>query len=312
MKKKLRNKAVCLTTGYTTVFHKIWSSTLILLALLVLFMCYGCCKLASPEEEPSATIEILQNGIVQDSIVVKKENDGDIYPVYDGKSQIGEIEVEYVEHSVVPQVEPTIYFFTMGRKNQSYTIFTSVSPFDTLRFDYQLDFDAVNDSLNCGTMYQRGFGYVHNARFSVWLDSIFVDSLFTDSLGRFQTAIEADSFSLKTSAPDVPEIEFELLEGYGDYFISYYYAIADKPNIYLYPDSSIELDVSIDFPQTGEVIISDPQYPEKWKNIIVEPDGTIDGQYEFLFYESKQPNFFQRSKGWVVQADELVFFSGKI
>jgi len=312
MKTKLRKKAVCLTTGYTAVFLKIRSSALILLALLVLFMCYGCCKLASPDEEPTATIEILQNGTIQEIFIVTEASDGDIYPVYDSKTQIGEIEIDYVEFILQPCVDPHKYFFIVARKNQSYSLFNSVEPFDTLRFDYQLDFDAVNDSLNCGTMYQRGFGYVHNARFSVWLDSIFVDSLFTDSLGRFQTAIEADSFSLKTSAPDVPEIEFELLEGYGDYFISYYYAIADKPNIYLYPDSSIELDVSIDFPQTGEVIISDPQYPEKWKNIIVEPDGTIDGQYEFLFYESKQPNFFQRSKGWVVQADELVFFSGKI
>ena len=307
MKKKLRNKAVCLTTGYTTVFHKIWSSTLILLALLVLFMCYGCCKLASPEEEPSATIEILQNGIVQDSIVVKKEDDGDIYPVYDGKSQIGEIEVEYVEHSVVPQVEPTIYFFTMGRKNQSYTIFTSVSPFDTLRFDYQLDFDAVNDSLNCGTMYQRGFGYVHDAHFSVWKDSVFVDSLFTDSLGRFETTLEPDSFLLRTSWPDVPEIEFVLQDGYADYFV-YYYMYCEKPNIYLYPENPIELDVSISFPQTGEVVTSIPEYPDKWKNITVEPDGTIDGEYRYLFYESKQPNFFQRSKGWIVNTKELESF----
>jgi len=222
MKKKLRNKAVGLTTGYTTVFHKIRSSALLLLVLLVLFMCYGCCKLASPEEEPYATIEILQNGVVQDTIIVKEENDGDIYPVYDSKSQIGEIEVDYVEHynNCNPNLDPTIYFFTIDRKDGSYTIFKSVSPFDTLRLDYQLDFDTVNDSLNCGTMYHRGYGFVRDAKFSVWLDSVFIDSLFTDSIGRFETSIEPDNFSLKSSEPEYyPDISFILQDGYGDYFV---------------------------------------------------------------------------------------------
>ncbi len=158
-------------------------------------------------------------------------------------------------------------------------------------------------------MYQRGFGYVHDAHFSVWKDSVFVDSLFTDSLGRFETTLEPDSFSLRTSWPDVPEIEFILIEGYGDYFIQFYYIYVDKPNIYLYPENPIELDVSILFPQTGEVVSSIPEYPDNWKNIKVEPDGTIDGQYGFLFYESKQPNFVQRTKGWVVECKDLeVFF----
>jgi len=309
MKTKLRKKAVCLTTGYTTVSLKIRSSALILLALLVLLMCYGCCKLASPDEEPTATIEILQNGTIQETFMVTKENDGDIYPVYDSKLQIGEIEIDHVEFILQPGVDPHRYFFIVARKNQSYSLFNSVEPFDTLRFDYQFDFDAVNDSLNCGTMYQRGFGYVHDAHFSVWKDSVFVDSLFTDSIGRFETAIEPDSFSLRTSWPDVPEIEFILIEGYGDYVISYYYIYVDKPNIYLYPENSIELDLSISFPQTGEVVTSIPEYPDNWKNIKVEPDGTIDGQYGFLFYESKQPNFVQRTKGWVVECKDLeVFF----
>jgi len=200
----------------------------------------------------------------------------------------------------------------MGRKNGSYTIFKSVSPFDTLRIDYQLDFDAVNDSLNCGTMYQRGFGYVRNARFSVWLDSIFVDSLFTDSLGRFETDLEPDNYIFRTTAIGVPEIELLLLDGYADYYV-YYYIYVEKPNIYLYPETAIELDVSISFPQTGEVVTSIPEYPDKWKNIKVEPNGTIDGQYGFLFYESKQPNFFQRTKGWIVECKNLeVFFRNNL
>jgi len=310
MKKKLRNKAARLTTGFTAVSHKIRSSAQILLVILILFMFYGCCKSTSPDEEPTSTIEILQNGVIQETFIVTEENDGDIYPVYYSKSQIGEIEVEYVERysNSNPHLDPTIYFFTMGRKNQSYSLFNYVESFDTLRIDYQQDFDEIDENLNCGTMYDPYDGYVKNARFSVWLDSVFVDSLFTDSLGRFETIIEPDSFSLKTSMPDIPAIEFVLLEGYADYFVPYYYVYVDKPNIYLYPENTIELDVSIEFPQTGEVVTSIPQYPEKWKNITVEPDGTINGQYRYLFYESKQPNFVQRKNGWIVECDNLEDF----
>jgi len=310
MKTKLRNKAACRTTGYTAVSHKIGSSAHILIVLLVLFMCWGCCKSTSPDEEPTATIEILQNGVIQETFIVTEENDGDIYPIFDSKLQIGEVEIEYNEFILQPGVEPIISFFAIGRKNQSYSVFRDVHPFDTLRFDYQHDFDPINDSLNCGIMIDRGDGYIRNVHFSVWNDSIFVDSLFTDSLGRFETSIEPDTFVLRSFATDidiVPEIDFVLQKGYADYFINYYMYCA-KPNIYLYPENQIELDVSIDFPQTGEVVTSIPQYPKKWKNITVEPDGTIDGQYRFLFYESKQPNFVQRKNGWIVECDNLEDF----
>lgn len=252
MKTKLRKKATGCTSRFFAVFSHITSATnIIIFFLIVLMMCYGCSKSTSPNEKSMITIEILQNGSIQETFIVTEENDGDVYPVYDSKTQIGEIEIDYVEFILQPCVDPHKYFFIVARKNQSYSLFNSVEPFDTLRFDYQLDFDAVNDSLNCGTMYQRGFGYVHDAHFSVWKDSVFVDSLFTDSLGRFETTLEPDSFSLRTSWPDVPEIEFILIEGYGDYFIQFYYIYVDKPNIYLYPENPIELDVSILFPQTG-------------------------------------------------------------
>ncbi len=307
MKTKLRNKAVSITTGFSAAFCQITSPANIIFVLIVLLMCYGCCKSTSPDEKPMSTIEILQNGSIRETFIVTEENDGDIYPIYDSKLQIGEVEIDYVEHSIQPGVDPHIYFFSVARKNLSYSLFNSIELFDTLRIDYQLDFDAINDSLICGTMYQLDFGYVRDARFSVWLDSVFVDSLFTDSLGRFETDLEPDNYILRTTAIGVPEIEFLLIEGYADYYV-YYYIYAEKPNIYLYPETEIEFDVSISFPRTGEVVTSIPEYPDQWKNIKIEPNGTIDGQYKFLFYESIQPNFFQRTKGWIVEGENLEAF----
>jgi|GEM_PF-2447610 len=307
MKKKLRKKVTSFTIIFSAAFSRITSPTNIILVLIVLIMCYGCCKSTSPDEKLIATIEILQNGSIQETLIVTEENDGDIYPIYDSKLQIGEVEIDYVEYSIQPGVDPCIFFFTVARKNLSYSLFNSIEPFDTLRIDYQLDFDPVNDSLNCGIMYQRDFGYVRNAEFSVWLDSVFVDSLFTDSLGRFETDLQPTSYIL-TSEFLNDDIELELIEGYGDYFVTYYYIAVDKPNIYLYPETAIELNVSISFPRIGEVITSIPEYSEQWKKLQIEPNGRIDGQYEFLFYESMQPNFFQRTKGWIVECKNLEIF----
>jgi hypothetical protein len=83
--------------------------------------------------------------------------------------------------------------------------------------------------------------------------------------------------------------------------------VVRKPNIYLYPEETTELDVNIVFPHGGRVIASDPEYGDGWR-VTVEPNGIIDGQYEFLFYESLQPDYGQYEAGWVVAQDQLEDF----
>ncbi|MDD3716902.1 MAG: hypothetical protein PHT46_07360 [Candidatus Marinimicrobia bacterium] len=84
--------------------------------------------------------------------------------------------------------------------------------------------------------------------------------------------------------------------------------VARKPNIYLYPEKSLKLDVSLFFPQGGEVIVSDPQYPADWLDIRVRPDGRIGRKYDYLFYEAAIPDLWQYSEGWVVKQDILPLF----
>lgn len=61
-----------------------------------------------------------------------------------------------------------------------------------------------------------------------------------------------------------------------------------KPIVYLYPEKTMFVDVSVATP--GEIFVSDPLYPEGgWKNIEAHPDGTLYYQgkkYSELFYES--------------------------
>ena len=85
------------------------------------------------------------------------------------------------------------------------------------------------------------------------------------------------------------------------------YVIDRKPNIYIYPTQKINLTIEIDFPYGGSVIESIPFYDEIW-NINVDPSGLINNQYNFLYYECKVPDRFQRNYGWDVEGDQLENF----
>lgn len=85
---------------------------------------------------------------------------------------------------------------------------------------------------------------------------------------------------------------------------------ARKPNIYIYPTSDIQLTVKLDFPLGGKVIKSIPEYGQGW-NVSVDTSGLIDTTYTFLFYESVQPDIWQKQMGWCVETNELESFFRK-
>ena len=70
----------------------------------------------------------------------------------------------------------------------------------------------------------------------------------------------------------------------------------DKPNIYIYPNQKVELDVYLNFPKGGSIVQSIPQYKDGW-NVTVDTSGLIDNEYHYLFYECRVPNYFQKEKG---------------
>lgn len=80
-----------------------------------------------------------------------------------------------------------------------------------------------------------------------------------------------------------------------------------KPNIYLYPTENTNLDVSISFPLGGKIITSIPDYARGWK-INVDTNGIINNKFDFLFYESEQPDVWQMDKGWIISKTELEGF----
>lgn len=80
-----------------------------------------------------------------------------------------------------------------------------------------------------------------------------------------------------------------------------------KPNIYIYPTEIIQLSVTLSFPLGGRVISSIPEYGTGW-NVTVDTNGLIDNTYSYLFYESTQPDIWQKSHGWVIKTTELESF----
>lgn len=80
-----------------------------------------------------------------------------------------------------------------------------------------------------------------------------------------------------------------------------------KPNIYIYPINNINLCVEISFPMGGKIVESIPTYLEQWC-VNIDTTGKIDDQYDYLFYESKQPNIFQYKKGWCVARNDINSF----
>lgn len=85
-----------------------------------------------------------------------------------------------------------------------------------------------------------------------------------------------------------------------------------KPNIYFFPEENIQIDVQLNFPLGGEVIKSEPLYDEGW-SVQIDSAGLIDKLYDFLFYESKQPDVWQYEKDWHVKRENLqVFFESNL
>jgi hypothetical protein len=75
-----------------------------------------------------------------------------------------------------------------------------------------------------------------------------------------------------------------------------------KPNIYIHPKKNIAIDVNISFPNGGTIVTSIPSYNQGW-HINVDTTGKINNAYDYLFYESDQPDGWQYQTGWTIAMD---------
>jgi hypothetical protein len=195
----------------------------ILFLCIVSILIISCSDSTDLKKEASIKIEVFQNGVSHDSFTISEDDDNEIYYVEFQNQIQGEIEVDVFSY---PSAEPIPIFFIIARKNDYFSIFNEVISFDTLKIDFQIDFDLCNNNLNCGTMYDTYDGLISNESLSVWSDSIFIDSLFTDDFGRFETEINSGLYILKSEVHEhLFETDFLLIDGYGDYCFPDYYQL---------------------------------------------------------------------------------------
>ncbi len=79
-------------------------------------------------------------------------------------------------------------------------------------------------------------------------------------------------------------------------------AIAFKPAIYLYPQETLKIKVSLSI--NGEITISEPEYDNGW-DVVVEPGGKIESSYDYLFYEARLNYLKTPAEGWCVEYEHL-------
>lgn len=144
-----------------------------------------------------------------------------------------------------------------------------------------------------------------------------------------KTKLSEGSFSLMTVpgkhifqiwiSPEYTEMYSDSLEITGGYMDTYNVyiqrasieVIMDKPVIYLYPET--EMNVSVKMDVKGDLTFTYPIYNDGW-DVFAHPDGTIDHNgksFNYLFWEAKHemsPSQFDQSNGFVVKRDDLLAF----
>lgn len=294
---------------------RFYLSALVIIFGLLLAACNDKDNSTSPEAEHYALVVILMDSVVVDSFYVTEYNDGDVLPVYNGGTQLGEVEINVFNNPMLSE-EYQPEFNVIARKDGCYSCFKDAYNAGEMQIDYISDFEAYNPDVNCGVIFavdslsENYYEPLPNNIILVWEDGTSVGTLTLGSDGRFETTIPAGDYTITWNGEgfSFSEMPFQLKAGYAEYVIPTNGLYVYKPNIYLYPQAPITLDVNIAFPQGGRVTVSEPQFPQQWQGIHVEPNGTINGRYGYLFYECTVPDFAQRSAGWVVARDNLEAF----
>ena len=89
-----------------------------------------------------------------------------------------------------------------------------------------------------------------------------------------------------------------------------WYDVTEKPVIYLYPKTEMEVTVKLDF--KGELFCTYPPYHNGWR-VLASPDGTLrnlaDGRaYSYLFWDGFANAEYDMSRGFVVKGEDTASF----
>ena len=176
-----------------------------------------------------------------------------------------------------------------------------------------IDLDAVpeHDSAIAGTIFGQQYyfadHYLANHPITVKGPSGARAEIVTDAQGRFGLGdMDPGAYTLDFLFDSV-DFSFTLTNTSATDHSDLYFddpAQAAKPNLYLYPEATTWVDVTLGFPGGGAVIDSDPPYGSGW-SVQVEPSGLIDGAHTYLYYEASVPPVIDTSTGWLLDGSDL-------
>ncbi|MBN2493014.1 MAG: carboxypeptidase regulatory-like domain-containing protein [Deltaproteobacteria bacterium] len=189
--------------------------------------------------------------------------------------------------------------------------------------EYQrLDSTPVGGVVRGTVMLEQGTGLPGNpsshrvpaegATVRAWQDDAQVGQASTDEEGRFELALPAGTYDVAAergglSGDRIDDVELPAGETVEVELVLVAMDVVCKPNLYLYPQQTIDVDVTLGLCQGCQVIESEPAYGDGW-HVSVDPDGLIDGQYGYLFYEADVPRRYALASGWSVPETELASF----
>jgi len=204
-------------------------------------------------------------------------------------------------------------YFIYARANGFYTELYYCSNGETIT----IDLDAVPQVLNSvtGVIFEEEMAYFdlqdsYLSEADIVLSVVGGRSISgtTDSLGRYGFSnLSECEYLLHSAAFHAPQ-SFDITNtggtDYKELYCLYEGISIDAPNIYLYPETTIDINVNIDFPNGGQIIKSEPLYNNGW-SVNVTPEGIIDGLYNYLFYKTSQPVNLNYQSGWLLDGNDL-------
>ena len=291
-----------------------WKCILITIVLFSLFGCDG--RTLDPEDAKHAWLHVYYtDNLIYEEVLDETDNNQTYILDLPDNSQITLDKFVNIFYPVIPEQgeeEISRSYIVWAKKADYFTQFTSGSYLDTLQINASGGFTPVISGEVCGTIYTTSHVPFTNYEFYILQDSVVVDSITTSSNGYFNIDIAFGNYQICVGDFFDPQYfeEFNIDSFYDDYIVigvSY----SEKPNIYLYPQEQMGLDVNIIFPHGGEVTTSIPNYGSGWKNLSIDPAGKINDEFTFLFYESQNPDLSQYNEGWTIAQQDLESFFTK-
>jgi len=132
-------------------------------------------------------------------------------------------------------------------------------------------------------------------------------STTTDSQGRFGVSLLPTGTQAVSFECGGMPFSYEVSSESGTVYRELYFTepILDRaPYLYLYPEEEMTVSVKLSFPHNGAVVTSEPPYGDGW-NVHVTPEGLIDKEHAFLYYEAALPLPVSLDRGWLLDGNAL-------